>query len=121
MLVCTLVSWVSYIRARKTGNRGDAERCEIDKQRVHVILCDNVRNMNKAMEDMAVLSVGCIAHTSAGCTRGSAVTVQCHRLTCLRKEGGRSMLQLYMQNKSHMKVYTFFNKIKKKKKLLGRG
>ena len=26
--------------------------CEIDKQRVRVILCDNVRNMKKAMDDM---------------------------------------------------------------------
>ena len=43
--VCALVSWVSYSRACKTGNRGDAERCEIDKQCVHVILHDNVRNM----------------------------------------------------------------------------
>ena len=30
--------------------------CEIDKQRVHVTLCNNVRNME-------VPSVGCISHT----------------------------------------------------------
>ncbi|KAJ8380963.1 hypothetical protein SKAU_G00017410 [Synaphobranchus kaupii] len=35
----------------------------IDKQQVHVILRDNARNMKKAMDDMGVLSVGCIAHT----------------------------------------------------------
>ena len=36
--------------------------CEIDKQHVHVILRDSVRNMKKAMDDMAVLSVGCITY-----------------------------------------------------------
>ena len=40
--VCALVSWVSYSRACKTGNRGDAESCEIDEQRVHVLLHDKV-------------------------------------------------------------------------------
>lgn len=36
---------------------------EIDKQRVHVILRDNARNMKKAMEDLGVPSMGCVAHT----------------------------------------------------------
>ena len=48
--------------------------CEIDKQHVHVILRDNVRNKKKENGDMKVPSVGCVSHTSAGCTRGSAVT-----------------------------------------------
>ena len=37
--------------------------CEIDKQRVHVTLPDNGRNMKKAVNDMEVPSVGSIAHT----------------------------------------------------------
>ena len=56
--------------------------CEIDKQRVHIILRNNIRNMKKNNDDMEEPSVSCISHTSAGCTQGSAVTVQCHRLTC---------------------------------------
>ena len=36
--------------------------CEIDEQR-HVILRENVRNMQKAMDDMELLRLGCIAHT----------------------------------------------------------
>ena len=55
---------------------------DIDRQCDHVILRDNVRNMKKAVDDMEVPSMGCVSHTSAGCTRGSAVTVQHHRLTC---------------------------------------
>lgn len=35
----------------------------IEKQRVHVILRDNARNMKKAMDDMGVPSLGCVAHT----------------------------------------------------------
>lgn len=35
----------------------------IEKSRVHVILRDNARNMKKAMDDMEVTSVGCLAHT----------------------------------------------------------
>ncbi|KAJ4939549.1 hypothetical protein JOQ06_028997 [Pogonophryne albipinna] len=35
----------------------------IDKPRVHVILRDNARNMVKAMDDLEVKSVGCVAHT----------------------------------------------------------
>ena len=36
---------------------------EIEKQRVHVILRDNAPNMRKAMDDIEVPSVGCVAHT----------------------------------------------------------
>ena len=61
--MCALVWWVSYSRACNTGNRGDVERREIDKQHVHVILRDNVRNMKKAVDDMEVPSVGCVSHT----------------------------------------------------------
>ena len=35
----------------------------IEKQHVHVILRDNARNMKKAMDDMGVPSMGCVAHT----------------------------------------------------------
>ena len=37
--------------------------CEIDKQRDHVILFDNIRNMKKAVDDMEEPSVGCVSHT----------------------------------------------------------
>ncbi|XP_057217508.1 zinc finger BED domain-containing protein 4-like [Triplophysa rosa] len=39
----------------------------IDKQRVHVILRDNTANMKKAMRDMGVPSVGCVAHSCQLC------------------------------------------------------
>ncbi|XP_058606099.1 zinc finger BED domain-containing protein 4-like [Onychostoma macrolepis] len=39
----------------------------IDKQRVHVILRDNAANMKKAMRDMEVQSVGCVAHSCQLC------------------------------------------------------
>ena len=70
--------------------------CEMDKQWVNVILCDNVRNMKKAMMiwRYQAWAASCTHfHTSAGCTRGSAVTTQHHKLTCWSKEGGRPMLQ----------------------------
>nr|XP_054604940.1 zinc finger BED domain-containing protein 4-like [Nothobranchius furzeri] len=35
----------------------------IEKERVHVIVRDNARNMKRAMEDLAVPSLGCVAHT----------------------------------------------------------
>ncbi|XP_057694491.1 zinc finger BED domain-containing protein 4-like [Corythoichthys intestinalis] len=35
----------------------------IDKSRVHVIVRDNARNLKKAMDDMEMKSVGCLAHT----------------------------------------------------------
>ncbi len=35
----------------------------LEKQRVHVILRDNARNMKKAMDDMGVPSLGRVAHT----------------------------------------------------------
>lgn len=39
----------------------------IDKQRVHIILRDNAANMKKAMRDMGVPSVGCVAHSCQLC------------------------------------------------------
>ena len=36
---------------------------EIDKQCVHVILWNNVKNMKKEMDDMEVPSMGCVSHT----------------------------------------------------------
>ncbi len=35
----------------------------IEKQRLHVILRDNERNMQKAMDDTGVPSMCCVAHT----------------------------------------------------------
>ena len=83
----TFIPLLSYNRGSHTAEhvKQAVEKmlkvCEIDKQRVHVILHDNLRNMKKAVDDMEVQSVGCVLHTSAGCTRGSAVTAQRHRLT----------------------------------------
>ena len=68
--------------------------CEIDKQRVNVILRDNVRNMKNSNGWYGGTKHGVRhAYISAGCTRGSAVTEQRHRLTCYHKEYGRPMLQ----------------------------
>ncbi len=39
----------------------------INKQRVYVILRDNAANMKKAMRDMGVPSVGCVAHSCQLC------------------------------------------------------
>ncbi len=39
----------------------------IDKQRVYVILRDNAANMKKAMRDMGVPSVDCVAHSCQLC------------------------------------------------------
>ena len=48
--------------------------CKVDKQRVHVILCNNVRNMKKAVDDVEVPSVGYVSYTlKAGCTQESVV------------------------------------------------
>ena len=89
--------------------------CEIDKQRVHVILHDNVRNMKKAIDDMEVPSVGCVLHTlklavhegllsQCSVTDSPAntrkVVVQCCNSICKIR-------------KSHMKVYTLFQQNKK--------
>ena len=46
-------------------------RREIDRQRVHIILHVNVRNVKKVMDD--IVRAASHTHTSAGCTRGSAV------------------------------------------------
>ena len=37
--------------------------CEMEKQHVHVILRDNVRNMKTAVDSWEVPSMGCISHT----------------------------------------------------------
>ncbi|KAK7898583.1 hypothetical protein WMY93_019436 [Mugilogobius chulae] len=41
----------------------------IDKERVHVILRDNAANMKKAMRDMGVRSLGCVAHSCQLCVQ----------------------------------------------------
>ena len=55
--------------------------CEIDKQCVHVILHDNLRNMKKAVDGMEVPSVGCISHTLKLAVHEGLLS-QNHRLTC---------------------------------------
>ena len=71
--LCALDSWVSYSRASKQATEEMLNTCEIDKQH-------DVRNMKKAVDGMEAPSVSTlhfsVSHTSAGCTRGSAVTVQ---------------------------------------------
>lgn len=47
----------------KEAIQGMLDRWGIEKSRVHVIVRDNARNMKKAMDDMEVKSVGCLAHT----------------------------------------------------------
>ena len=79
MPVCTLFLVSNTAEHVKQAIEEMLNACEIDTQCVHIILRDNGR---KAMDDKEVSNVGCISHTSAGCTRGSAVTVQRHRLTC---------------------------------------
>ena len=37
--------------------------CEIDKQRLQVILRDNVRNVKKTIDDMEVPNASCVLHT----------------------------------------------------------
>lgn len=39
------------------------QRWNITKQMVHVVLRDNARNMARALDDCAVNSLGCMAHT----------------------------------------------------------
>lgn len=43
--------------------QGMLDRWGIEKSRIHVIVRDNARNMKKAMDDMEVKNVGCLAHT----------------------------------------------------------
>ena len=60
MPVCTLVSYRKHI---KQAIKEMLNACEIDKQQVHVILPDNIRNMKTAMDDMEVPNSSCIMHT----------------------------------------------------------
>ncbi|KAL0151124.1 hypothetical protein M9458_053637, partial [Cirrhinus mrigala] len=75
-LLSLTAQWIdsSFVLRRATLHiqefRGShtAERIQgIDKQRVHVILRDNTANMKKAMRDMGVPSVGCVAHSCQLC------------------------------------------------------
>ncbi len=58
-----------YFRGSHTAERvkqaieGMLNSWGIEKQQVHVILRDNARNMQKAMDDMGVLSMRCVTHT----------------------------------------------------------
>ena len=78
--VCALVLCVLYSRACKTGNLGDAERVWNRQATRPCHFTWQCKEYVK-MDDMEVPSVGCVSNTSAGCTRGSAVTVQRHRFT----------------------------------------
>ena len=55
--------------------------CEIDKQWVDVILCDNVWNMKNAMDDMAVTRVGCVAQILPCLVVHEGLLSQTHLLT----------------------------------------
>ena len=115
MLVFALVLWISYSRACKTGNWGDAEHAnrQIDKQCVHVILHDKVRSMQKAME---VPSVDCVMHTLQLAVHEGLLS-QCS-VTDLpanaRKVVGKCCNSIWRIRKSHIKVYTLFQQNKKK-------
>ena len=81
--------------------------CEIDKQRVHVILRDNIRNMKKAMEDMDVPSVGCVSHTFQ-LTVHEGLLSQCSVTDSsanARKVVGQCLNSTCRIRKNHMKVY----------------
>ena len=76
--------------------------CDTDKQRVHVILHDNIRNMKQAVDDMEAPSVGCISHTSAAVHEG--LLSQCSISQCWNS--------ICRKRKSHVKVYTLFQQNK---------
>ena len=80
---CALVSWVSYSRACKAGNPGDAE-CVWNRQATcprHFMWQRKVYEKSKGWYGGTKRGLR-LTHTSAGCTQGSAVTVQHHTLTC---------------------------------------
>ena len=88
--------------------------CEIDKQCVHIILHDSVRNMKKAMDDMEVPSVGCVSHTSAAVHEGLLSQCSIIDLTAnTKKVVGQCCSSICRIRKSHMKVYTLFQPHKK--------
>ena len=87
--------------------------CEIDKQRVHVILRDNIRNMKKAVDDMEVPSVGCISLLLAvheGLLSQCCIT---DSPAYTRKVVGQCWNSICRIIKSHMKLYTLFQQNKK--------
>ena len=89
------------------GNRGDAD---IDKQHIHVILYDNIRNIEKAMDDMEVPSVGCISHTLQLALHEGLLS-QCSVTDSpanTRKVVGQCCSIIYRIRKSHMKVFPLF-------------
>ena len=100
-------SFVGLIQHEKQEFEGVVNTCEIDKQRVHVILCDNVSNMKKAVDDFShtlqltvhegLLSQRNITDSPA---RARKVGCQCCNNICRTR-------------KSHMKVYTLFRQINK--------
>ena len=59
---------------------------EIDKQRIHIILCDNLKNMKKAKDDMEVPSVCCVSHTLQLAVHEGLLS-QCTSHTHLLKQG----------------------------------
>ena len=88
--------------------------CEIDKQRVQVILFDNVKNMRKNNDDMAVPSVSCVSHTLQlvvleGLLSQCSVT---HSPANTRKVGANVVIACRIR-KNHMKVHTLFQQNKK--------
>ena len=67
--------------------------CEIDKQRIHVILRDNVRNMKKAIDDM---EVPCITASPANTRK---VVGQCFSAICRIRKSHDKVCTLFQQNK----------------------
>ena len=122
MPVCSQVLWVSYSKACKTGNRGDAERMR--NECINVILCDNVRNIKKAVDDNEVLSLGSISLTLQLAVHEGLLS-QCSITDSpanIRKVAGQCCNSICRIRKSHIKVFTLFQQNKKTtKEQLGCG
>ena len=82
VLVCAIVTWVSYSRACKTGNRVDTERVWNKQATCPWNFTCQRKEYEKSNGWYGGTKHGlCCVHMSAGCTWGSAVTVQHHTLT----------------------------------------
>ena len=81
--LCTLVSCVLYSRACETGNWGDAERVWNRQATCPRHFMWQCKEYEKSNGWYGGTKCGLHpTHTSAGCTWGSAVTVEHHILTC---------------------------------------
>ena len=94
--------------------------CQIEKQHIHVILNDNVRNMKKTVDDMEVPSVCCVSLTRQLAVHEGLLS-QCSLTDSpanTRKVVSQCWNNICRIRKSHMKVYTLFQQNKKIKKTI---